>query len=385
MTNKNNKTKNQREFLTAGEFGSFVDDELDGESFVQEHASATTKDSEIALLNQLNYAYSMNNLHPDMPLKFRNTNLGEMVHGYYETKKASKDIDEGKISPMKFRTGLQDHQNDASSIQSLINLKERIIDIDGYNAYVYGTTGSGKTTFAALMSEISKRLGDYDVITNVKSFVEMGDADTYVWTFGDLLKNLAGDVEIEQLQDIERLDLDIKRKKTLFVFDEGSNYASGYSGDSHKTQKKLGKSLKLFRKVKANMLIIGHTGKDIHPDVRTLCDDIIHKPEQKTAVFYDEIVDREPKGKKFGESGLPEGNWNFRDKEITFWSWQLKTSDDIDSIKDGMKNKKERVIDTIENNPNMTQRQIADEVGCDQSYVSQIMRDIKNMELPNDD
>lgn len=363
-------------FLTAGEFQEFISGELDGDSDIRDHAGHSDNIEEIKLLNRFSMLYD-GEQHPKMPLDFKDTAMGEMFRSHFGTMTASRKIDEGNVNWLKFHTGLQDHQNDASGITSLINLKENIIDVNGYIGYIYGTTGTGKTTFAGLTSELAKRLSDYEIATNIRSFVKDDQADHYIWTFGDVLQWLSDGTEIDELQDIERQNIDVDLSNKLLVFDEASNYASGYASDASDAQEKLGKSVKLFRKVNANLLIIGHTGKDVHPDIRRLSDHIIFKPEQKMAIFYDSINEGKGQNEQFREGNLPRPNWQFRDKEITFWSWRNKTSGELEGMKDAMKNKAERIIDCMKENPNATQAQIADKVGCQQSYVSQVQTQLQ--------
>jgi hypothetical protein len=370
---KQNQAKDK--FFASAEMSEKVKGNLDENDSLHEHTGFVTEDDKIDLISEMATAY--HGKHPEMPNNFADSKLGTILRKHYATKLGSKAVKNGNVSQIKFLTGMQSYQNDASSIQSIMNLENRIGNEGSYVAYMFATMGAGKTSFASLMGEIAKRRLNYEIGSNIRSIYDNSDSDAYFYTFGDFLKWLAEGVEIEQLQDIERMDIDLERNNKLFIFDEASNYASGYSGDSHDTQEKLGKTIKLVRKVGGSMIIIGHTGKDIHPDIRRLTDDIIFKKSKKVAEFYEDVENAEPKNLKHKESGIPDSNWDYDTNEITFWSWENVTSDELAEMEKGTKSKKEKVIEVMKENPQMTQNQIADKVDCQQSYVSQVQAEIK--------
>jgi LmbE family N-acetylglucosaminyl deacetylase len=94
--------------------------------------------------------------------------------------------------------------------------------------------------------------------------------------------------------------------------------------------------VKKIRKVDASMIIIGHTGKDVHPDIRRLAE-CVKKVSKKTAEYYYSVNEGKGEGHKRTISGIPKTNWNSYDtKEITTWEWSKIPTDEKDATKEKM-------------------------------------------------
>jgi hypothetical protein len=132
--------------------------------------------------------------------------------------------------------------------------------------------------------------------------------------------------KVESIKDVDTTKIDSGDK--LFIFDEGSSNASGYAQHAHQTQSKLGELVKLIRKVNGSMMIIGHTGKDVHPDIRRLSQDCIIKTGKKTAEYYHSVEEAEGVGFKMEVEGIPKTNFWYDTKESTSWDWSVQTSDE---------------------------------------------------------
>lgn len=350
-------------FTASGELREGVEGNLKDEvQDVWGHTGLVQNPTAMELMNQMASAYKP--LHPEMPSTFDHTDAGEMMIKAEATKVATEAVDEGNISQMKYITGMQDYTADASGIHTLIQLRQKIKQ-DAYIAYVWGHMGGGKTDFCNLMGELAKKEMGYEVASNQKTLYENGDSDKYIWQFGDFIRWLAEGHEITSVQDLAQKDLDIDASDKLFIFDEGSNYASGYSGDAHDAQDKLGSLVKLIRKLGGNLIIIGHTGKDIHPDIRRLTNDCIYKSGQKTAKFFHAVEEAEGVGHKHTIGKIPQTNWNYDTLEVCIWDWSVTPQEERKETADSI----EQSVSTEQRNMEMAK-----------AYVSNSHPDIKTNE-----
>lgn len=388
MSNQQEK-RAKDEFSVSSELEAYVNNRLQTENEkVHEHMGLVpnAEGSEIQFMNFLASTYNPN-MHPEMPQSFGNTKIGDLMKRNLATQVGTQAVKDGNISQMKYITGKQQYGFDASSIHTLRKLRDRMKQ-DAYIAYLFGHMGNGKSEFANLMGELASEELGYKVYSNVRSTYENGHSDGYIYTFGEYLKTLAGGEKVEELQDIQNSDIELPDQKILFIFDEGNQEASGYSDDAYETMNKMGKMLTLIRKVGGILIIIGHTGKDVHPHIRRLSNDCIHKTGKKTAKIYQDV--QEAKGVDLKEEikGIPKSNWNFDTLEISFWDWTLATQDELNDVqkKSLENNKKERNMSIFQDYhvgndeypDGMTQEQIADKYGfANRSRVSQIITEME--------
>jgi hypothetical protein len=380
MTEKENA---KREFTTSGEFSEWQKGNLQGDSsHIFNHAGyVPSEDTQLMkLLNRFNIAYD--NTSPNAPHNFEQTQVSQMFTSVMGTKVANQAVKDGNISQMKYFTGQQNYNQDSSSIHALMNLRDRM-DTDAYIGYMFGHMGNGKSNFAFLMGEIAKRELGYKVYSNVKSVYENGHTDGYINTFGELLSVYAGGTKISEIADIQTMDIDTMNDDILFIFDEGNQEASGYSQDAYDTMENLGKMITLIRKVGGHLIIIGHTGKDIHPHIRRLTTDCIHKVSKKKAKFFDDVENAKGKNLKLEISGIPLSNWDFDTLEISFWDWSMETNEEMKELaKDtevtqdtGERNME--MFKKYHNNKDITQEDLAMEYDLSKGRVSQILSEMR--------
>lgn len=379
------------QFSTSAELRSYIEGNLGENTDVYPHAGFISDSSVLELMNFLSYAYDGDK--DGMPYNFENTDLGQMMKKSQATKTATKAVREGNISQMKYVSGKQSYQIDASSINALIALREKL-ENPAYIQYLFGHMGNGKTDFAILECELAKRELGFEIGSNIKSFTEK---DKMIQNYGELLKWLANGQQVSSVDEIIEKDIDVSDK--LFVFDEASSHASGYSDDAYETQKKLGVMVKKIRKVGGRLIVIGHTGKDIHPDIRRLSE-CVHKTGKKVAKIYQTVDERgNGEGLKDSISGIPKTNWNnYETKEITKWNWsdvpqEIKNETGEEVVNNNVQeevSKEQRNIDIakaivsgnhpeIDSNKNgeITQEMLADHYELTRPRISQILKDIK--------
>lgn len=265
----------------------------------------------LSLLNQL--ARSFDPAEHDELEKVEDSELFRDIFLNETGRTVQKAIQEQNLSAQSAVAGLNGSENDVSGTRRLLDVSEKLVDTEAYIGYIYGDMGSGKTDFALLLAELWERQTGGAVGTNITTLEQ---ADVEIETFGALEDWLAGSGE------------------KLFVFDEASSHASGYAGDAGSVTSKFRGLLREFRKRNANLLIVGHTGKDVHPDIRRLATDCIHKQGKKQAVFYESVEEGDGEGEKFDIEGIPATEWSFDTNEITTWSWSSEATLDEDRTED---------------------------------------------------
>ncbi|WGI16947.1 AAA family ATPase [Methanonatronarchaeum sp. AMET-Sl] len=259
----------------------------------------------------------------ELPLEFMDSELAISIIRKEATSLLNKAVIDGNISVMKRVSGRKTRGRDISGIKTLRKI-ERKMDQPVWICYVYGKMGTGKTDLALLLAELWKSNGHgREIGSNIKSFKEK---ERYIDNFQALKTWLSSN-----------------KKEKIFVFDEASSHVSGYGSDSYDTTKYFSKLLKKFRKHKGHLIIIGHTGKDVHPEIRRLSSDKIKKLTKKDAVFCKDIgPDGEPMEIELKIKGIPKTNYTFDTYESTGWRWKEKQ----DSITEKVKKIGDKITET---------------------------------------
>lgn len=180
--------------------------------------------------------------------------------------------------------------------------------------YLAGHMGTGKTDFGLLMMQTFYKAykrdeTDVQLATNIESTAEYYDHIKYIDNQPDLQKWL-----------------DETDGYKLFLFDEASSHATGYSGDAKNVTQQFRSMIRLIRKSDGNMIIVGHDGKDLHPTVRELAD-YVEKQGHKDAIVFEGVEDREGTEEKFEISKIPETKYWYNTKEASEWEWASEDED----------------------------------------------------------
>lgn len=226
------------------------------------------------------------------------TKMGKKIIRKSANESVWKAVQQESLSAMSAHRGFP-YSSNVGGTRRLLDLTDRIED--GYISYIYGDMGTGKTDFAIFLAELWKRQNSGLVGSNIQSLEQKDDF-------------------IERFDDLE--DWIQAPSEKLFIFDEASSHASGYGSDAGNVTKYLRQLLRTFRKNGANLLIIGHTGKDIHPDIRRLATDIIHKESKSEATLYNYVEDGTPEDQKGSLDGIEPTAWSFDTKEESRWFWE---------------------------------------------------------------
>lgn len=282
----------------------------------------------------------------DNPADSTDTRLYDQLVSRASTETLTKAVHGGNESTVSYVTGSPETTSDVSGLRAISTLENEIFDAAPI-AYIYGKPGSGKTNMALLLAELWKsRNPDGELGSNIRTWKE---SDEWLPTYPALNEWLG-----EQTKDLEGGGI-TKREDSnprLFVFDEASSHASGRGKDGHEAGQKLGPLVYKIRKSNAGLIIIGHDGKDVHPAVRTLAVVIErYRREYKRATLWEDVENREGKGKIVEIDGVPETDYTYDDGEATYWSWDRETPGDDGrdiegEIEERAEEKAEEIIET---------------------------------------
>lgn len=231
----------------------------------------------------------------DMPQSFWDTELGQEIVRKYGTIAATQDLRAGNIGRLNYFSGLVGYEKDVSGMGVLMELMSMIEDTPVFIAYIYGIMGSGKTDFALLLLQVFVSIygeGNVYRAANLSS----DDLDEEIDHYSRIVELL--ERRRERIQAGEDLD------EFIFVVDEAAQIFTGTGADQHRA-KQLAKLLKLARKAKANIILIGQDGKDIDASLRALSTAFVHKESQKKATFYRDVKNREGISPIMSLSGIP--------------------------------------------------------------------------------
>ena len=208
---------------------------------------------------------------------------------------------------LSYFTGLVGYKKDVAGIQALQNMVELILRNPVAIFYLFGPPGFGKSNFALLLAELVLYVyetlegEEVKVISNIPSWEEAHE--------------VINDTPALEKELIEGRSDDLVR---LIVIDEASQKLSG-AGADQSAQRELAKLLFLARRANANVIFIGHDGKDVGPSIRALCAAVVEKEGLKQATFYRDVVNREGVGKIMSLSKIPETNMTYWDEDVSEW------------------------------------------------------------------
>jgi hypothetical protein len=233
----------------------------------------------------------------------------------------TRAVRDGNEALLRNIVGEHGDRNDVSGIQTIRKVRNKVAR-PAYVAYVYGVMGSGKTDFSLFLAELwedemDARNYDTELASNITSWRRSKTVDSY-----DGLLNWLGDAGNEG-------------PRKLFVFDEASKHASGYADDAAQSRE-LGKLVNLFRKYQASLIVVGHTGKDIHPDILRKTTHVVHKRSKQEADVSE--VETEAGGNwddrnTLELSNIPKTNFNYDSYEASTWTWNEGESTEGDRMR----------------------------------------------------
>jgi hypothetical protein len=329
----------------------------------------------------------------EFPERVEQTQLYQQVLRTAATETADSAVRQGDEMVLSYLTGKPDMRKDISGLSAITSLEQQMMT-SAPILYIWGPPGAGKTNFALLLSEIWRKQHEQgEIASNIRTWREK---DRWIPRYPALEEWMD-----EQVRGIK--DGGIKQREDanprLFVFDEASSNAAGHGEQGYETRQKLAPMLFKIRKANAGLIIIGHDGKDVHPAIRTLSICVERRREEvKKAILWEDVRNRQGKGKILELDGIPETSYSYDDTEATSWNWGSETtgqSDEeqqqIEKLAADMTEREVRKLAAVMNtddNSDLSQREIGRLVGeayrgkpYTQSWVSKWTTKYDNGEL----
>ncbi|WP_142861262.1 hypothetical protein [Salinigranum halophilum] len=290
--------------LTAAKLYEQVTGRLDGDDRLLDHAGLPLDERTHSNLSFLN---SPGLLEGDT---FASTSLGQLCDSAFRTKAATEAVQNQHHTALSYLVGVTEQELDASSLRLPLLLLDAL-ENDGALTTITGAgnPNTGKSNTMFLLADLARvHWDDLIVLSNVSSW---DGTDILVQSMHDLLVELCRHRETPK----------------FVVIDEASTHFDART-NRREVATQWTPALKRFSKlgVVANG-VIGHTGKDLHPEQKRLTTLPFFKEEQTAVDFYSEWPadsDR-PTGRRFGGSliNIEKSYTKYDPDDASPWEWNL--------------------------------------------------------------
>lgn len=288
--------------FTAAKLREQVAGDLDGDPRLLDHAGIPTDDDTLRTMS-----FCQNALGVD----WSTSELGQAMQSAVLTSTASTAVEDGDAPTLSYLVGVTEQELDGSSLRLPLRLDE-LLSNNGAPAFVsgIGNPNTGKTNFMALLAELrTATVDDLLVISNSRSWAR---TDVHVASSHDLA------VALLQHRD---------RPKAVFV-DEGSTHFDARTF-SREVATQFTPVAKRFAKLGVDFFgTVGHTGKDLHPEVKRLTTLAYFKYDKKTVDLFEHFdADSDmPDERLFGGSveNLEPADEEPDPDDAAPWAWNLR-------------------------------------------------------------
>jgi hypothetical protein len=295
--------------LTAAKIREQSKGRLDGNEWLHRHAGIPMDD---AHLSALSFVESVFAGAADRPAAtFRDTGLGRLCAESFETEAATEAVRDGNGSVLSALAGITETELSGRSLRLPLLLDEAL-ENKGATAFVTvaGAPNSGKTNTVSLLHELRDyAVDDLLVLSNIRTWERT-------------------DIVVTSMHDLAVTCLEYRDVPKAVVVDEASTH---FDARTYRTEvaEQWSPMAKRFSKVGVDMAtLIGHTGKDIHPEAKRLTSLGIMKEDTETAAFFDTwpAESDRPDGQLFDGSvlGLEPTTLEYDPDDAAPWSWNLK-------------------------------------------------------------
>lgn len=262
----------------------------------------------------------------DVPTEFVDSRAGSTLR-----RKAATDRVGGSVQDLpSFSVGLTESEVDISQVQAFSKIAGGLLNENApYSGVLFGGMNRGKTSFAGLWLEIWKELvpikyGEDSpepvVLTNMRTL----EAADYVVHGIDDLKRLAfGDDEYILSGGDRGTPPEIPPETPKWWhFDECSTHLDARTKGWEVPNLYL-PLVKRFAKVNLDAVHLGHSGMDIHADMRraTLTTEFVFKTGLKTANVYDAMMEDQGADLKYVLKEVPDTSVSYDPDDYSPFDW----------------------------------------------------------------
>lgn len=296
--------------LTAAKLREQARKRLEGNDTLLRHAGVPLDDADLSALSFVESAYKSAPASERVAASFSGTDLGQLVTESFETEAATAAVESGNGSVLAALVGITEQDLDGGSLRLPLLLAEAL-ENDGAPAFIIaaGAPNSGKTNTVSLLHELRDlAVPDLLVLSNVRT-----------WDRTDCV--------VTGMHDLAVTCLEYRDRPKAVLIDEASTH---FDARTYKQAiaEQWSPVAKRFAKMGVDMAsLVGHTGKDIHPEAKRLCSLGIHKTDPKTAEFYGSwpAESDRPTDELFSGSveGLEATTLGYDPDDAAPWRWDL--------------------------------------------------------------
>ena len=225
-------------------------------------------------------------------------------------------------------SGLTDKEAEISSAKLFSKIQSSIVNNGApYLCTMFGAPNAGKTSLAVLYIELWESLSEIKyphtpdpVVLSNSSLPCVDHVVRDIDTFREMLFGCDG--WFSSNGDIGTPPTIDPDTPTMWLFDEASTHLDART-HSREVAHQYTPLLKRFAKVNTDAIHIGHSGKDIHTELRrgTLMTEFIFKTDLKTATVYDRMQDDLGVDELYSLIEIPEPSSHVDPDDFAPWSW----------------------------------------------------------------
>lgn len=310
--------------FAAAKLRDYIEGEIKENRDLYPHAGLVEPGSEVSeLLSFVESVYDPTEY--DVPSSFVESRAGSVLR-----RKAATDRVGGSVEDLpSFAVGLTESDVDISQIQAFSKIASSILNESApYSGVLFGGMNKGKTAFAGLWLEIWKELvplkygvEDCVVLTNMRT-LECAD---HVVTDIETLRRLAFGDEMYINTGGEKgtppeIDPEIPK---WWHFDECSTHLDARTKGWEVPNLYL-PLVKRFAKVNLDAVHLGHSGMDIHADMRRghISTEFVFKTGLKTANVYEDMTEDEGSSLKYVLKEIPNTGIEYDPDDYSPFSWE---------------------------------------------------------------
>lgn len=249
---------------------------LDGDRRLQRSVGIAVRDRDRSVLSFLDAAFDPGD--HDLPRRFDETDLGHAVESSLMAEAVDHALDRGDPQRLAFFSGISDDRLDGSSLRAHLTLSEALENNDAPSFVLgLGNPNTGKTNFILLLLELWLASNpDGTIVTNCRSLDAPRGQVEYVFGTDSLYYYITK----------------INPDEPKFVFvDEGSTHFDART-NSYEVASQMTPLAKRFAKLGVSVFAtIGHTKKDVHPEIKRLTTLAYFKEEKKSVEVFEGVSD----------------------------------------------------------------------------------------------
>ena len=261
----------------------------------------------------------------DLPSKFEDTRVAKTLRRTAASEYVGSQVEDVPA----FAVGITEKDVEISPAQAFAKIQNSILNNGApYTAVFFGGMNLGKTSNALLYAELWKELAPTKYETDTEPVIcsnarTLSIADHCLQSIDEFRTYLFGsDGWFESGGQHGTPPVISPETPTLWIFDECSTHLDART-NSHHVANEYTPLLKRFAKVNTDAIHIGHSGYDIHKELRraTLTTEFIFKTAKKTAEVYEDMIEDQGNTLKYELTEIPDTSISYDPDDLAPWSW----------------------------------------------------------------